>query len=353
MRPIDWTEEGVRLIDQRLLPQQEVWVTCTRLDDFESAIRDMLIRGAPAIGICAAYGMAWVALQSADLGLEECRTRLSLARERLAATRPTAINLFWALDRMARIIEAWSQDTTSLARRLREEAVAIHEEDVAMCQAIGEHGADLFGSQDRPLRLLTHCNAGALATGDYGTALGVIRSLARRQQVDWVWVDETRPYLQGARLTAWELMREQIPCRLICDNMAGHFMQRQQVDAVIVGADRVVRNGDVANKIGTSTLAVLCKEYGIPFYVAAPWSTLDLQTATGWEIPIEERPPTEVTHLGGNSLAPSQVQVANPAFDMTPATLVTALITERGVLRAPYFESIGAVQLKETIGQKS
>ena len=324
MRPIDWIGDGARLIDQRLLPHQECWVECRELSDFESAIRDMLIRGAPAIGICAAYGLATVALQGGDL--EE-------AAGRLAATRPTAVNLFWAIDRMRRLWQTHPGD----AARLVEEAQAIHEEDVAMCKSIGEHGATLFEGK---VRLLTHCNAGALATGDYGTALGVVRSLARRNQVEWVWVDETRPYLQGARLTAYELHKENIPCRLICDNMAGHFMQRKQVDAVIVGADRVTRMGDVANKIGTSTLAVLCKEYGVPFYVAAPWSTLDLAMDSGWDIPIEERPSSEVSHHAGVAVAPAGVSVANPAFDVTFHAYITAIVTERGVLRPPFSENI-------------
>ena len=321
MRPIEWTGQAARLIDQRLLPDQEVWVDCRELVDFEAAIRDMLIRGAPAIGICAAYGLAVVALKGQDL---------QAAAVRLAATRPTAVNLFWAIERMLKV---WNGDPQRMVR----EAVAIHEEDIAMCKAMGEHGADLFQGKQR---LLTHCNAGALATGDYGTALGVVRSLARRGQVDWVWVDETRPYLQGARLTAYELHQENIPCRLICDNMAGHFLQRKQVDAVITGADRITAHGDVANKIGTSTLGVLCKEYGVPFYVAAPWSTVDMAMQSGWDIPIEERAPEEITHFRGQTVAPHGVGVANPAFDVTFNQYVTAIITERGVLRAPFAESI-------------
>lgn len=334
MRPIDWTGEGVRLIDQRLLPHQEVWVECRSLADYERAIRDMLIRGAPAIGICAAYGLASVALQGGDL-LEASRV--------LAATRPTAVNLFWAIDRMMKVAQAGD------AQRLVREAQAIHEEDVAMCRSIGDHGAGLFVGRQR---ILTHCNAGALATGDYGTALGVVRSLARRDQVEWVWVDETRPFLQGARLTAYELQREGIACRLICDNMAGHFLQRKQVDAVIVGADRITRQGDVANKIGTCTLAVLCKEYGVPFYVAAPFSTIDMAMESGWDIPIEERSPSEVSHHGGQAVAPAGVGVANPAFDVTFHSYVTALITERGVLRPPFKESIQrALEGGVTLGQ--
>ncbi|MBS2040123.1 S-methyl-5-thioribose-1-phosphate isomerase [bacterium] len=328
MRPIEWTGQGARLIDQRLLPDREVWVECTKLEDFEVAIRDMLIRGAPAIGICAAYGLAVAAQQGQDL---------DQAAARLAATRPTAVNLFWAIERM---LKARQGD-------LVQEAIAIHEEDVAMCQAMGEHGAKLFQGKQR---LLTHCNAGALATGDYGTALGVIRSLARRDQVEWVWVDETRPYWQGARLTAYELHQDGIPVRLICDNMAGHFMQRKQVDAVITGADRITAQGDVANKIGTSTLAVLCKEYGIPFYVAAPWSTVDMAMQSGWEIPIEERSAQEVTHFRGQAVAPEGVGVANPAFDVTFHQYITAIITERGVLRPPFVESIARANAPSSQG---
>ncbi|MBT9584909.1 S-methyl-5-thioribose-1-phosphate isomerase [bacterium] len=333
MRPIDWIGDGARLVDQRLLPHQEVWVTCRSLADFERAIRDMLIRGAPAIGICAAYGLASVALQGGDLE-EAC--------VRLAATRPTAVNLFWAIERMRKV---WT-NSPGQPERLVQEAVAIHDQDVAMCRSIGEHGADLF---EGSVRLLTHCNAGALATGDYGTALGVVRSLAKRNQVQWVWVDETRPFLQGARLTAFELQREQIPCRLICDNMAGHFMQRKQVDAVIVGADRITRLGDVANKIGTSTLAVLCKEYGVPFYVAAPWSTLDLAMDSGWDIPIEERSSLEVSHHAGTAVAPEGVTVANPAFDVTFHPYITAIITERGVLRAPFADGIRIMDQRDEV----
>jgi methylthioribose-1-phosphate isomerase len=323
MRPIEWLGDHVRLIDQRLLPQELVWVECHLPEEFASAIRDMLIRGAPAIGICAAYGLAAAALQG--LSLEP-------VAELLASTRPTAVNLFWAIQRMRLRWQAGAS-----AQDLVREACAIHEEDVLTCQSIGAHGASLF---DKPVRVLTHCNAGALATGDFGTALGVVRALHQRGLLTFCWVDETRPYWQGARLTAWELMTERIPCKLICDNMAGHFMQRGQVDAVVVGADRITREGDVANKIGTSTLAVLCKEYGIPFYVAAPWSTLDLELASGWDIPIEERNSQEITHWRGSAVAPEGVEVANPAFDVTFHPYVSGIITERGVLRAPYAESI-------------
>jgi methylthioribose-1-phosphate isomerase len=337
MRPIEWTGAGVRLLDQRQLPQQQLWVDCSQLEDFEAAIRDMLIRGAPAIGICAAYGLARQAQLLADASGQERLQALEAAGHRLAATRPTAVNLFWAIERM--LNKARQHEEPSV---LIEEALAIHREDEAMCRAIGEHGSQLFSA---PARVLTHCNAGALATGDYGTALGVVRSLASRQKIQWVWVDETRPYLQGARLTAWELMQEGIPCRLICDNMAGHFLQRGQVDAVVVGADRITAQGDVANKIGTSTLAVLCKEYGVPFYVAAPWSTFDLKLQSGWDIPIEERSADEVVAWGGVVQAPHGVEVRNPAFDVTFHSYITALITERGVLRPPFAEAIAQAEL--------
>jgi methylthioribose-1-phosphate isomerase len=329
-----------------LLPQQEVWVECRQPEEFERAIKDMLIRGAPAIGICAAYGIAAAALQGAEAGLEALRKQLKAVSVRLAATRPTAVNLFWAIERMAGVIVQPHADGPALAARLVDEALEIHREDIQMCKQMGEHGAALF---EQPARVLTHCNAGALATGDYGTALGVVRSLAARKLVQWVWVDETRPFLQGSRLTAWELMRENIPCRLICDNMAGHFLQRGQVDAVVVGADRITSHGDVANKIGTSTLAVLCKEYGVPFYVAAPWSTVDMKLESGWDIPIEERASSEVTHVGGSAMAPAGMPVANPAFDVTFHTHITAIITERGVLRPPFHESIARANRAEVV----
>ena len=332
MRPIEWTNKGARLLDQRKLPHEQLWVDCVELECFESAIRDMLIRGAPAIGICAAYGLAREAQLKASLDRSARLVALEQAGARLAATRPTAINLFWAIERMLEKARSGAS-----AEELVQEALAIHREDESMCRAIGEHGASLISG---PARLLTHCNAGALATGDYGTALGVVRSLAARQQIRWVWVDETRPYLQGARLTAWELMQEGIPCRLICDNMAGHFLQRGEVDAVVVGADRITAEGDVANKIGTSTLAVLCKEYGVPFYVAAPWSTFDLKLRSGWDIPIEQRSREEVVAWGGFNQAPEGVEVRNPAFDVTFHPYITAIITERGVLRPPYAEGI-------------
>lgn len=316
MRPIEWHEDRVRLLDQTLLPAQVVWLDIRTAAEAAEAIVSMRIRGAPAIGITAAFGMALAARAGEDR---------EAARTLLASTRPTAVNLFWALERMKK-----AGDTLA-------EAQAIAAEDERMCQQIGDHGASLFQPDTR---VLTHCNAGALATGDYGTALGVIRSAHKDGKVRHVWVDETRPFLQGARLTAWELMADGIPIKLICDNMAGHFMQRGEVDAVVVGADRVTAHGDVANKIGTYTLAVLCKEHGIPFYVAAPSSTVDMGLTSGQDIPIEERDGKEVREVFGVHVAPAGVEVRNPAFDVTPHHLVTALITERGVLRPPYVDAL-------------
>lgn len=336
MRPILWREDHVEMIDQTLLPVKEEWLSFRTSDEVAEAIRTMRIRGAPAIGIAAAYGVALAALGSRATEASALRAELEQASRVLAATRPTAVNLFWALERMKRTwaVEGGVED---LRRRLVAEARAVAAEDEEMCRSIGRHGASLVPED---ARILTHCNAGALATGDYGTALGVVRAAHEAGKVRHVWVDETRPWLQGARLTAWELMQDGIPCRLICDNMAGHFMQRGQVDMVVVGADRITAHGDVANKIGTYTVAVLCKEHGIPFYVAAPYSTIDPSLQDGRDIPIEERSAAEVTHLQGRQIAPGGVSVANPAFDVTPARLVTAIITERGVFRAPYAESL-------------
>lgn len=340
MRPIEWKGDHAVLIDQTLLPHREEWLACRSVAEYATAIRDMKIRGAPAIGITAAYGLASLALASAAGTTQALLAELEEARVSLAATRPTAVNLFWALDRMLTRAHSHQGDLESLRRTLMEEAVAIHLQDEAMCKAMGDFGAELVPDN---ARILTHCNAGALATGDYGTALGVIRSAHRMGKVKQVWVDETRPWLQGARLTAWELVTENIPCKLICDNMAGHFMQRGQVDMVVVGSDRITANGDVANKIGTYTVAVLCKEHGIPFYVAAPTSTIDMTLASGSLIPIEERSGDEVRKVHGVPMAPANVEVANPAFDVTPARLVTAIITEKGIVRPPYEAGLQAL----------
>ena len=338
IHPVRWNGDHVSLLDQTLLPDAEVWVRCDTWQQVAEAIRQMQVRGAPAIGVAAAMGMALAARAITPGTVLSPLEALLEAQHGLAATRPTAVNLFWALERMTRrAVTAASGSDWAVA--LTEEACRIHDEDVAMCRAIGDHGAALIPPG---ARVLTHCNAGALATAGYGTALGVVRSAHALGRVAMVYVDETRPWLQGARLTAWEMQREGIEHRLICDNMAGHFLHRGEIDCVIVGADRIAANGDVANKIGTYTAAVLAKENGIPFFVAAPSSTLDLSLATGDAIPIEERPETEVTHLAGRRIAPEGTRALNPAFDVTPARYVTAIITEMGVLRPPYEISLAA-----------
>src|SRR5688572_12310734 len=316
------------MIDQRRLPAEEVYLRCLSAGEVAFAIRDIAIRGAPAIGVAAALGLALAVRKSAAEG-DALAAEFDRTCDELAATRPTAVNLFWAIARMRR---RFARESPAGGGRVRagllEEALAIGAEDLAACRSMGDLGAELIPAG---ARLLTHCNAGALATAGYGTALGVIRSAARQGKVKNVFADETRPYLQGARLTAWELSRDGIPTTLIADNMAGHMMARGEVDAIVVGADRIAANGDVANKIGTYTLAVLARENGLPFYVAAPVSTIDLATPSGDRIPIEERPADEVTHHGGRRLAPEGIAVRNPAFDVTPHRYVTAIICERGV----------------------
>ena len=344
MKPVLWKDNKVHMVDQRRLPTEEIWLTYETAVAVADAIKTMVVRGAPAIGVAAAYGLALEALTfegTRDSLLSTLEAKAAI----LEATRPTAINLKWALDRMLRFARKSSHsDVKELCSALVKEAQEIHAEDIRLCRTIGEAGATLI---PHGAKVLTHCNAGALATGDYGTALGVIRSA--RDKISYVWVDETRPFLQGARLTAWELMKEEIPCRLICDNMAGHFMQRRMVDAVVVGADRITANGAVANKIGTYNLAVLCRFHEIPFYVAAPYSTVDLNLSDGMDIPIEERDRREVTHVGQTQIAPDNVPVANPAFDVTPPELVSAIITERGVIKAPFAQ--GLAELVEAAGR--
>lgn len=348
MKTVWWEPGSVCLIDQTKLPHTIETVRCRTIPEVAQAIRGMIVRGAPAIGVTAAYGLALVAEQSRATGpalLDE----LGAAKAHLDAARPTAINLRWATDRMyATARDAAAADpATSLAERLLTEAHAIRDEDEAMCHAIGEHGAALLqerGSQG--VRVLTHCNAGGLATAGYGTALAPIKTAHSQGKAVHVLVDETRPFFQGARLTAWELQTAGISQTLITDSMAGYFMRRGDVDCVIVGADRIVANGDVANKIGTYSLAVLAQAHGLPFYVAAPTSTIDLSLSTGDEIPIEQRDPHEVTHLGGQPLAPVGVEAAHPAFDVTPHELITAIITEQGVLRPPYSTTLQ--QVKQT-----
>jgi len=337
---VGFERDCVVLIDQRRLPDEEVYLRCRDHREVAAAIKDMAIRGAPAIGVAAAFGLALGVRLSQAEGTA-LRSEFQVMCADLAATRPTAVNLFWAIARMRARFETLAvAGGAALRDGLLAEAEAIDLEDVESCRRIGELGADLMPAE---ARILTHCNAGALATAGYGTALGVIRSAARRGKVKEVFADETRPYLQGARLTAWELMRDGIPATVIADNMAGFLMSRGEVNAVIVGADRIARNGDVANKIGTYSVAVLAKENGVPFYVAAPVSTFDLRTATGAEIPIEERPAEEVTHHGGRRLTPVGVLVRNPAFDVTPHRYVTAIVCERGVARPPYEQSLAAL----------
>jgi methylthioribose-1-phosphate isomerase len=324
-----WTGDRLELIDQRALPQRVEYVGCRNAAEVAAAIRDMTVRGAPAIGCAAAYGVALESTRPTFASLGEFHAALQGAFAELAASRPTAVNLFWALERMRGVYDATrSAPPEQICARLVAEAVAIHREDVEVNQAIGRHGAALV---PEGARIMTHCNAGALATAGHGTALGVVRSARDQGKKIAVIANETRPFLQGARLTAWEMVQEDIPVTLVTDNMAGHLMQRGQVDLIVVGADRVAANGDVANKIGTYTLAVLAARHGLPFYVAAPLSTVDRSVPDGAAIPIEERAAAEVTGFRGERWAPEGVAVVNPAFDVTPAALVTGLITERGV----------------------
>jgi methylthioribose-1-phosphate isomerase len=321
------------MIDQTRLPRETVYVTCRNYVEVADAIRSMVIRGAPAIGVAAAMGIALGALQS-----ENIHRDMPAICDTLRNTRPTAVNLFWAIDRMQRVYSAVRHlSTLEIRARLVEEAKNVREEDIAINKAIGRHGAELVPNGKT---VLTHCNAGALATAGFGTALGVIRQAVLDGKTIDVFADETRPFLQGARLTAWELQRDGIDATLITDNMAGHFLKSGRIGCVIVGADRIAANGDVANKIGTYSLAVLAKENGVPFYVAAPLSTLDLTFPSGDQIPIEERAAAEVTHLRGVHLAPDHIKVANPAFDVTPNRYVSAIITERGIARAPYVDTL-------------
>jgi len=332
---IEWTDSGVRMIDQTRLPLEEKYVTCKTYQDVAEAIRSMVIRGAPAIGVAAAMGVALGVQQADGFDLD---ARFKEICSTLAGTRPTAVNLFWAIDRMKHIYAAVRGEPIEQIRiRLIQEARLIREEDIAINRAIGRNGAPLVPDHKT---VLTHCNAGALATAGYGTALGVIRAaLEAGKHVD-VFADETRPFLQGARLTVWELRQDGIPTTLITDNMAGHFLKSGRIGCVVVGADRIAANGDVANKVGTYPLSVLAKENGVPFFVAAPISTLDLTLSSGDQIPIEQRAASEVTHVFGQTVAPVGVAVENPAFDVTPARYVTAIITERGVARPPYEESL-------------
>ena len=341
---VRWSEEGVQLLDQRELPGQEIYLTLTSVEEVARAIESLAVRGAPAIGCTAAMGVARCAVTSPARNLSELKGDLQAAMERLARTRPTAVNLFWALRRMGDLLDAElarpGASLPSVRDRLVREAQAILDEDVAACRALGAFGLPLVPDG---ARILTHCNAGALATGGFGTALGVVRAAVQAGRRVSVIADETRPFLQGARLTAWELDRDGIPVTVITDNMSAHLMRGGEVDLVVVGADRIAANGDVANKIGTYGVAVLAREHGIPFYVAAPLSTIDLGTARGDEIPIEERGREEVAEFGARPVVPEGVPVRHPAFDVTPAALVDAIVTERGVARAPYDTSLASL----------
>ena len=336
VKTIEWQGDEVVMIDQRILPLEEKYIHHTTWQEVANSIRTMVIRGAPAIGVATAMGMALAAMQSPAAGYDDLKKDLDAAARGLFETRPTAYNLGWALEQM-KMIYGQPGDPDDIRRRLKQRSQEILDEDVAMCVAMGEHAAPLF---PKGARILTHCNAGALATAGYGTALGVIRSVFRRDPTIMVYADETRPFLQGARLTAWELQQEGISCRLITDNMSGYFFRKGGIDAVVVGSDRIAANGDVANKIGTYTVSVLARAHGVPFYVAAPTSTVDLSIPTGDQIPIEERDPAEVTHFHGSQCAPTGISVCNPAFDVTPHGNVTAIITEVGVHREPYTESL-------------
>jgi methylthioribose-1-phosphate isomerase len=339
-----WTPEGVRFIDQTRLPLEESYVLATTYEEVAEVIVTMVVRGAPAIGVSAAYGVALGALRTKAVTAAEFAPEFERICARLAGTRPTAVNLFWAIDRMKRCfarLTAAGAGLGEIKEKLLAEAHAMYAEDIHACKTMGAFGGALLPAEGG---VLTHCNAGALATCGYGTALGVIRSAIEQGKRIHVYADETRPFLQGARLTAWELMADHIPTTVICDNMAASLMRAGKIQAVVVGADRIAANGDVANKIGTYNVAILAKEHGLPFYVAAPWSTIDLATATGDSIPIEERPAVEVTHHGGKQLTPNGVGIRNPAFDVTPARYITAIITERGVLRAPYGDSLRAME---------
>ena len=342
---LEWTSDGVRFIDQTKLPLEETYVLATSYQQVADIIVTMVVRGAPAIGVSAAMGVALGAKQTKAQTTEEFAPEFEQICSLLAGTRPTAVNLFWAIDRMKGLftkLRAQGASLPAIQQALLDEALAMYDQDIADCKAIGAHGADLMPDEGG---VLTHCNAGALATCGYGTALGVIRGAVERGKQIHVYADETRPFLQGARLTAWELMADGIPTTVLCDNMAASLMRQGRIQAVVVGADRIAANGDAANKIGTYSVAILAKEHGIPFYVAAPWSTIDRATKTGDDIPIEERSPIEVTHHGGKQLTPHGVGICNPAFDVTPAKYITGIITERGVLTAPYAESLEAMEL--------
>src|SRR3979411_3119203 len=335
---LEWTPNGVVFIDQTKLPPEEVYVNCTTHEQVADVIRNMVVRGAPAIGVAAAMGIALAVKNSKAESVGDLKHDFDQACDLIGKTRPTAVNLFWAIRRMRKKFERIRiRPIHTIKQTPIEEAQRMHAEDIAANQAMGRHGATLMPSEGG---VLTHCNAGALATAGYGTALGVIRAAVEQGKKIHVYADETRPFLQGSRLTAWELMKDGIPTTVISDNMAGAMMKQGKIGAIVVGADRIAANGDVSNKIGTYSVAVLAREHGIPFYVAAPLSTIDLNTPDGSTIPIEERSAKEVTHVRGAQITPAGALVWNPAFDVTPHHLIAGIITERGIFRQPYSESL-------------
>jgi methylthioribose-1-phosphate isomerase len=340
---IEWRDGAVVMVDQRKLPSEEVYVECRSATEVAKAIKTMVIRGAPAIGVAAAMGLALGVETSKATGTQKLAAEFYKLCELMAGTRPTAVNLFWAIDRMKLSFAAGvtaGESVNQIKVRLIAEARAIHDEDVASCRAIGEHGAEVVPDGSH---VLTHCNAGALATAGYGTALGVIRGAIERGKKVAVFADETRPFLQGARLTAWELVKDGIDTTVITESMAAPLMRDGRIDLVVVGADRIAANGDTANKVGTYTVALVAREHNVPFYVAAPVSTIDLETPEGRQIPIEERPAREVTHVKAIRLAAEGAKIFNPAFDVTPHPLIAGIITERGIARPPYIESLAAL----------
>lgn len=343
---LQWTADGVQFLDQTKLPLEETYVLARTYQDVATVIRDMIVRGAMAIGVSAAMGVALGIQQSKATSISELSAEVEVICDTLAKTRPTAVNLFWGIGQIRQLFNELAASNTPIPEikaRVVARAQELYEEDIANLRRLGRFGADLLPEQGT---VLTHCNAGALAACGYGSALGVIRAAVEAgKQID-VFADETRPFNQGTRLTAWELTKDNIPTTLICDNMAGYFMGQGRISAVIVGADRIAANGDTANKIGTYSVAILAKEHGIPFYVAAPFNTIDTSTATGADIPIEQRNAREVTHVNGRQVTPEGVNIQNPAFDVTPARYISGIITERGILRAPYTEAIA--QMAET-----
>jgi methylthioribose-1-phosphate isomerase len=341
IRIVEWTEDGVVMIDQRVLPNEEVYLTFKDYRDVAEAIRALVVRGAPAIGIAAAMGIALGVKNSTAGSTEELDREFAAICDTITGTRPTAVNLFWAADRMKKVYQGVrNRGVEAIRQALIQECRTMHREDIEANRAMGRFGQELFPAEGR---ILTHCNAGALATAGYGTALGVVRAAIEAGKKIEVIADETRPFLQGARLTAWELAHDGISVKVITDNMAGYFMQKGEIDGVVVGADRIAANGDVANKIGTYSVAILAKEHGIPFWVAAPLSTIDRNIADGSLIKIEQRDPEEVRRIGNTCITPENVPVAHPAFDVTPARYVHAIITEQGIARPPYNESIKAL----------